>query len=356
VKLPPPGRTAAALVAAVASVVALVGLAAPAHALPTITLVPTLDPSYPLQVPSAAGETNPILFTVTTSEPVDVTATASGTGLVAAPVALGTVSGAKGFSMAVRGTAAGFHTLTVTVTADGLEPVSVDLSNVWTTGSALPAPRDSLAGRAYGWSGPGSTSDLLSFVSKDYAFRGLPAYGRPTCKNPASKKFAGCVPYSYDTTTGLVQVGTDLIGRVVGSGLFTSGFAHGVELFTPYEDREPLSYADRGRRYSGKWSYEDSSRPGGITVQKVRFSRSGRVRLVWQDAAGTHRLNGDYAVGRKGRITFRRGGKVRERGTLLEVGHRVGRGKRGALGLWLVIDGRRDAATDGNLLTRGRRR
>jgi hypothetical protein len=355
VKLPRPGRCAAALLAASATLAALVGVATPASAVPTVTLVPTLDPSYPLQVPSAPDETNPIRFTVTTSEPVAVTASASGTGLVAAPLSLGVVDGAEGFAMNVRGTSGGFHTLTVTVTAGEAPPVEVSLSNVWTTGSALPASGGSLAGRAYGWSGPGGGSALLSFVSKDYAYRGLPEYGRPTCKNPASKGFAGCEPYSYDPATGIVQVGTDLIGKVIGSGLFTSGLARGTDLYAGYEDRTPLSYADRGRRYAGRWSYEDPARPGGTTAQKVRFRRDGSVRMVWTDAAGTHRLNGSYAVGRKGRITFRRGGKVRERGTLLEVGRRVGHGKRGAMGLWLVLDGGKGQPPDGNLLTRGRR-
>lgn len=353
---------------AAATTLALLGLAAPpSHAVTTLTLVPSMDPTYPQQVPASSGETTPVRFTVTSSEATTVTATASGPGLEVGPAqSLGTVSGAKGFSVDVRGLDPGFHELKVTVAAqDGAAPVSVTLPLVWTSGSPMVVQPGDLAGRAYGWEGfstlAGTSTravDLLVFLKRGLAFRGLPPRGRPTCKAAGPTAGGECLPYSYDPASGLVQVGSGIIGRVVGEGLYTSGFARADtddgELFASYLATDPLSFAKRHTALTGSWSYESKDDPSGIVKERVRFHRHHGYRLSWTEDGKTRTLTGGWSVNGRGKITFRAKGKVRQVGTLLLGGAKVGKGKPVKHGLWLVLGGRKGTLGDGNLLTRGK--
>jgi hypothetical protein len=337
---------------AVAATLSVVVPQAPASAAaPTLTLVPTLDPTYPLQVPTSG--TTPIRFTVTSSEATPVEASASGDGLEATPVPPGEVSGAKGFAVDVRGLAPGFHTLEVAVQVAGQPDtrVAVRLAAVWTSGSPTPPPGGDLRGRAYGWQGPAGETDMVSFVTKELAYRGLPTRGRPRCKAVGG----GCVPYSFDPATGLVQVGTDLIGRVAGDTLVTSGLARSSvpgEVFAQYVDGRPLTYAGRRTRLVGRWSLDSKvTPPTGVAVTQVTFRRNGAFRLRYVADGRAHRLNGRYLLRGQGKVLLRTHRKrTSQVGTLLLAGTKVGKANPRAYGLWLVLGGTKRG---GSFLVRG---
>ncbi|QIG44928.1 hypothetical protein G5V58_21055 [Nocardioides anomalus] len=348
---------------AVAGLVAAAALAPqPAEALqaPTLTAVATPDASYPQEV-ALNGDSEDIEFVVTSTEATTVTTTATGAGLSVTPRAPQPVTAGRqeGFRVAVTATTPGMHSLTVTFSAPGATPVAVTLPYVFAEGSPLPPSGGSLAGRSYGWMGSqnymeGSTraTDLLSFVNDSYAYVGLPPAGLPTCK--AAGK--GCEPYSYDPATGVVQVGDDIVGKVLGEALATDGWIVAdeqvPEQFASYTASDPLTFPDAGTRLSGRWHYRYHNYPVGIWAQSLTLRKDGSYDLYFQveDRGEHHHYVGRYTVGRHGRITFKAHGSVVEKGTLALVGARLGEPKPKKLGLWLVLSGVKGKHGDGNRL------
>jgi hypothetical protein len=238
--------------------------------------------------------------------------------------------------------------------------VSVQLAAVWTTGSPTPPPNGDLRGRAYGWQGADGRTDMVSFVTRELAFRGLPPRGRPTCEEPGPARrveTGRCVPYSFDPATGLVQVGTDLIGRVSGSTLVTSGLAASTvsgEAFATYVDDHPLTYAGRRTRLVGRWTSTAPAPPTGVAVTRVSFRRNGTFRLRYVDDGRAKRLAGHLVLRGQGRVALRAQRKRSSQvGTLLLAGTRVGKADPRAHGLWLVLGGKRGRSGGGSLLMRG---
>jgi hypothetical protein len=334
----------------------------PASALqaPTLTVVGTPDASYP-QVVTLGGDTEDIEFLVTSSEVTTVTTTAGGTGLSATPDAPKAVTAGRQelVHVAVTATTPGLHALSVTFSAPGATPVAVTVPYVFAEGSPVPPSGGSLAGRAYGWMGSvnymeGSTRDssMLSFVNATYAYLGLPPAGLPTCKSAGR----GCVPYSYDPATGLVQVGDGIVGKVVGDGLYTDGWVpadeQDGELFASYTATEPLTFPGARTRLAGTWHFKYDNYPTGIWAQSLTLRKDGGYDLYFQvgDRNERHHLVGGYAVGRHGRITFKVRGKLAQVGTLALVGPKLGKAKPKKLGLWLVLSGTKGKHGDGNLL------
>ena len=333
-------------------------LPAQAKQAPVLTVTAYPDASYPQEV-TLNGDTEDIGFKVTTTEATTVTVTASGTGLTAIPDLPEAVASESYVDVAVTATTPGMHSLSVTFSAPSAASVVVTLPYVFAEGSPLPASTGSLAGRAYGWQGyvnymEGSARsvDLLSFVNATYAYVGVPPAGRPKCKRAGK----GCYPYAYDPTTGVFQVGDDIVGKVVGEGLVTDGWAVAdeqlAELFASDTETDPLTYAAKGTRLSGAWHFRDDTYPVGIWAQSVTFRKNGTYELYYQvgDRDERHSYSGSYGVTRTGKVVFKAKGEVVQIGTLALAGPKVGKPKPRKLGLWLVLSGRDGKGGDGNLL------
>ncbi len=348
------------LVAAVAvAATALTPLPAQARQAPVLAVTAVPDASYPQEV-TLNGDTEDIGFNVETTEATTVTVTASGTGLTATPDQPQAVSTYGGYvRVAVTATTPGMHTLTVTLSAPSAAPVVVTFPYIFAEGSPLPASTGSLAGRAYGWQGyenymEGSARavNLLSFINATYAYVGVPPAGRPKCKSAGK----GCHPYAYDPTTGVFQVGDDIVGKVLGEGVATDGWVVAdeqvPELFASDTETDPLTYAAKGTRLAGVWHFRDDDYPVGIWAQSVTFRKNGTYELYYQvgDRDERHSYSGSYRVTRTGKVVFKARGKVVQIGTLALAGPKVGKPKPKKLGLWLVLSGRKGKSGDGNLL------
>lgn len=255
----------------------------------------------------------------------------------------------------------GFHELTVTVTADGSEPVTATLPRLWAPGGPpLPSGGD-LTGRAYGWSGSVSgvvgesssrVTTMLTFVDGTYAYVGLPPRGVPSCPG------RGCRRYYHDPATGLVQVGDALIGEVLGPRLFVEGLTPADQWdypdFTPGVVLAKPVAAPRHTKYQRTWTYTTRSYPDGLTYQRLTLSRNGTFRLAFEYDAGDRRhLRGDYRLGRRGHLALRgrRSDSVLH-GTLLVRTTLSGVQQPGRLGVWLILALQQQGRTvvDGNLL------
>ena len=155
--------------------------------------------------------------------------TASGTGLTATPDQPQAVS-----------TDGGYVRVAVTATTPGCTRSAVTLPPrrgagrghvpyILAEGSPLPASTGSLAGRAYGWQGHEKLHAGLgprgehcsSFVTPTYAYVGRAA-GRAAEVQSAGQGLPS--PYADDPTTGRVQVGDDIVGKVLGEGVATDGW------------------------------------------------------------------------------------------------------------------------------------
>ena len=333
---------------------------------PVLAVTSSLDPADPQAVPTGS-DTESIQFKVTTTEAASVTATASGTGLTISnpnQVLAVTSTTATYFSFHVAATTPGFHALTVTVSATGATQQQVTLPYVWADGSPAFPSTGSLAGRSYGWQGSTEIAglessirdtEMISFVSPTLAYLGLPPAGRPRCQAPGK----GCVPYSYDASTGLVQVGNGIVGRVVGDGLHVDGFVPADEqvgeLFAYEIFTRPLLFTKAGSRFEGTWRYSDDHYPVGLVYELVTFHKNGTYSLAYAvDTGKTKKLSGTYRIGKRGKITFRAKGKVAQIGTLAAVGARLDKPRPAALGFWLILSGPNGKRPDGNLLERVR--
>lgn len=325
---------------------------------PVLTASYTRDPTLPRLV-TLNGDTTWFAFHVTTTEPTTVTVAGGGTGLTAPAGTPQAVNGSATLGVYVAATTPGTHTLSVTFSAPSAAPVVVDVPYVVSTRSPLPPSTGSLAGRSYGWMGyenimESSTRDssMLTFVNATYAYVGLPPAGAPRCTRAGK----GCEPYSYDSTTGFVQVGGYIVGKVLGDGLYTDGWIPADEddgeLFSPYVAKEPLTFAAKGTRLSGSWHFRAKFYPAGIWAQSLTLRKNGTYDLYYQvgDRDERHRFSGTYAVTKKGRIVFKAGGRVVQTGTLALAGPALDEPRPRTLGLWLVLSGPKGRSGDGNLL------
>jgi hypothetical protein len=347
----------------VVAATALAPFPAQAKQAPVLTVGSVIDPADPQVVPVGGTDTERIGFTVATTEAASVTANAAGPGLaIGDPDQVLAATSAKTayFTFDVAATTPGFHALTVTVSATGATPAQVTLPYVWADGSPAFPATGSLAGRAYGWQGAVNVAglessvrdtEMISFVSPTMAYLGLPRAGQPKCTTAGK----GCLAYAFDASTGLVQVGTGIVGRVVGDGLHTDGFVpadeQDSELFADETFTRPLSFAKSGSRLNGTWRYSDESYPDGLVYELVTFRPNATYELAFRvDDQKTRNLSGIYRIGKRGKITFRSKGRVAQTGTLALVGPKVGKAKPAKLGIWLILSGPNGKRPDGNLL------
>ena len=266
----------------------------------------------------------------------------------------------------------GFHSLSVQM--DGSEgppfySVGVGYGFVWTSGSPLPegVPSGKARLQTYGYQAPGGPPQLLSFVSKDYAYLGLPANGQPTC----TQEGAGCVRYWVNSGPAqAAQIGTSIVGAFHRGGFYSDGFVPpGPTTGAPYGRDDfinPLYFVNARSGLKGTYAYTDRSRTSGLATEKVSFLKSagnlvGDFRLTYAYAGGRKRtLEGTFRVENGGAITFRdNGGRIVQRGTVLGTGRALpcavqgtcrsgeGAGKRG---IWLILSGKKGKHPDGNLL------
>jgi hypothetical protein len=336
----------------------LTPLPADAKQVPVLTATYTRDATSPRLV-TLNGDTTLFSFVVTTTEATSVTVAGSGTGLTTLAGQPYAVSGSTTLGVYVAATTPGTHTLTVTFSAPSAVPVVVNVPYIVAEHSPLPPSTGSLAGRSYGWMGYDSymesstrDSSMLTFVNATYAYVGLPPAGAPKCK----KAGKGCVPYSYDSATGFVQVGEHIVGKVLGEGLYTDGFIaadeQSGELFSAYTATDPLTFAARRSRLAGVWHFRAKYYPVGIWAQSLTLRKNGTYELYYQvgDRGERHSFTGSYSVTKTGRVVFKAKGRVVQVGTLALAGPAIGKPKPRKLGVWLVLSGPKGKSGDGNLL------
>ena len=367
----------AALIAVLGATSALLVTAPPADAAAVITVTSTPSSRFPQQLPAASsGLTTRITVTVSSTEPVaSATATAEydGTELVVTnPVQqLGTLAQPKTISFDVAGVAPGVHQLFVNVTAPSSLGGGTTLPYLWTSGSPLFVGTNGLYGRSYGWQGTEHVAGLesstravqmLTIVSKTFAYVGLPPHGRPVC----TQEGHGCLPYSYDNLNQILQVGTGIIAKVYGPGLYSDGLVpadeqdgelYGRHLFSGQDD-----FTSPRTHLNGTFRYSSPDYPTGLTYEKVTFRKDGSYALAYaHDGGKVKKLAGRFRLGGHGKITFRSPqGRVVQRGTVLLQGRPaacvvketclVRGGGPYSRGIWLILSGAKGKHPDGNLL------
>ena len=354
------------------------GMPTVVRAAPVITVTPVINREYPRQVPTAAsGRTVPIRFVVSSTEPVaGATATAFtlGTGLVitGANQSLGNLAQPVTLSFDVAGAEPGTHPLFVDVSAPGATPGTTWIQYLWTSGSPLFTGTNPLYGGSYGWQGTQHVAGLesstravrmLTIVSETFAYVGLPANGRPTCTVEGN----GCLRYSYDTRSGLLQVGTGIIGHVrMGAYLegLTPADEQSGELVSGHVFPATDAFTSPRSHLTGTFRYSSPDYPTGLTYEKVKFRKNGSYSLAYAyDGGKVKKLAGRFRLGKHGEITFRSArGKVVQRGTVLTQGRPSACVLHGTCvardggpyqrGIWLILSGRKGNHPDGNLLQR----
>ena len=359
------GAGAAAVVGLLA--VALLAPVPPASAAPVLVIVTELPFNYPRQAPLASsGQTITISVVVTSSEPVTVTARSYDGGLTIKDPerSFGALPQPTTISYEVAALQAGFHSFDVQMDGSSGPPyysVAAGFAFVFATGSPLPPPDPAAAPTeftAYGVQQPGEAARLLTFVSDDYAYVGLPAFGYPAC----AQEGGGCLPYwKRSGPEPLVQIGSDIVGTFHGpsggfysDGLLPPGPATGTP-FGRYDFERPLYAVDKRKLVTGTYEYLERSRTTGMVRQKVTFVKDrgeavGDYRLAIKFAGGKRRvLEGTFKIGKRSAITFRNArGIVVQRGTIFGTAS----GESGKRGLWLVLSGRQgNSAPDGNRLS-----
>jgi hypothetical protein len=372
-------RVGASLIAAFIAASALLVPASPADAAAVITVTSTPSWRFPQQLPAASsGLTTRITVTVSSTEPVaSATATAQYDGaelLVTNPVQqLGTLAQPKTISFDVAGVAPGMHHLFVDVTSPSSLGGGTTLPYLWTSGSPLLTGTNPLFDRSYGWQGTEHVAGLesstravqmLTIVSDTFAYVGLPPNGRPVCTTEGR----GCVRYAYENLGQILQVGTGIIAKPYGPGLYTDGLVpadeqdgelFGRHVFSGYD-----SFTSSHSHLNGTFRYSSLDYPTGLTYEKVTFRKDGSYALAYAyDGGKVKKLAGRFRLGKHGEITFRSPrGRVVQRGTVLIEGRPaacvlketcLGRGggpyKRG---IWLILSGAKGKHPDGNLLQR----
>jgi hypothetical protein len=114
----------------------------------------------------------------------------------------------------------------------------------------------------------------------------------------------------------VVQVGGDIVGKVLDQGLATDGWVvaddQDGEQFAAHTAAVPLTFATKRTRLSGAWHFRAKYYPAGIWAQSVTFRRNGTYELYYQvgDRGQRHSHSGRYAVTKPGRVVFKSHGKV----------------------------------------------
>ena len=247
----------------------------------------------------------------------------------------------------VQARTTGLHTLTFEVTAPGLEPRSITLPYVWRSGGRPLPGGDSLAGRLYGGvaspvhncRNEGGCSyryaERLSFLDSTRVSRRLAVRGKQSC-GPEGR----CPTYRYDRTTGLVQVGRRMIGRVTRDAAYFDGVGYAR-----------MAYPVPGRLLDGAWQFTaEVDEPFGIADQYLRLRPDGRFRLTY--VVDTHheptppddttryvrKSLGTYLIGRNGRLRLNDGKhKSTEVATLALITTPSGRPRAATRGVWLDV-------------------
>ena len=248
---------------------------------------------------------------------------------------------------AVRARTEGMHTLTIEVTAPGAEPRRVSLPYVWRAGGPPIEGDDSLRGRLYGRNVLGSfpcgangrctyrTSERVTFRDATRVGTALALDGKNTC-GPA-----GCSPYRYDTSSGLLQVGEDTIGRITSQAAFVDGDRYAR-----------MVYPRPGQRLDGWWSYGAEVDEGrGVQYQDLRLRKNGHFRLDYfvstrryhsygepetGSAYGRH-LSGTYVIERRGRLVLHDPKRGRKVATLALIATPSGKALPRTKGIWLDL-------------------
>jgi hypothetical protein len=148
---------------------------------------------------------------------------------------------------------------------------------------------------------PFEWEDTVWFLDDEWAVAGFPEHGVPeTCEDV--DRPLGCIRYSYDVTTGLVQVG-NAIGVLRPHGLYLDGRGPGHSL-----DEDPwghrvyqrrLGLYPGGTRLAGDWSWVSGDQiPNRHWIEeRLRLQRDGQY--TWRQVSEF----GD-AVVRTGRYTL----------------------------------------------------
>lgn len=247
----------------------------------------------------------------------------------------------------VQARTTGLHTLTFEVTAPGLEPRSITLPYVW-RGGGKPLPGgDSLAGQLYGGTGSAThncrveggctyrVAERLSFLDGTRVSRRLAVRGKQVC-GPDGR----CPTYRYDRSTGLVQIGRRVIGRVTERAAYFDGVSYAR-----------MAYPKPGRRLDGSWHFANAADEAfGIADQYLRLRPDGRFRLTY--VVDTHRhptptddetlygrkMLGTYQIGRNGQLRLNDNKhKATEYATLAVITARSGRPRANTMGVWLDV-------------------
>lgn len=367
--------------AVVAALLTVAGGVTPAHASAAPTTAEAADDDAPAFVlgtrfeidepyrlpPTSTGHYRRFGIVVTPTRDVsDVQVTVSGPGLRFKgdnPEGQGDHQTLRQFAYdaLVASEAPGFHTMTVTVSADGEEPVSLDADLLWGPGDAHIDGHDSLRGRLagftafgpkqinpYGGSFDSRFSHRYAFVDARFARRSLRARGRCTAST------RGCQRYYYDASTGLVQIGDDTIGRLSRRGLFVDDH-HATR----------LTYPRAHTRMRGTWRFARSEReiqdPNGVLPERLVLRGNGTYDLRY--SAGNFEYSDFYTVHTFGRYRILSHGRLvlndqrkhrRRQVATLSVASRPG-GKPQARRLGIALDvvlHYEDAPTveDGNLM------
>ena len=288
---------------------------------------------------------------VSASAPVkDVTVTVTGRGLYVSPRSM-TIEGIgtdtpAAVDYVVRARTTGLHTLRFEVTAPGVAPRSITLPYVWASGGPPLPSTDSLAGRLYGVSGLDSRpcgvgsrctfrySERLAFSDDTRVSRALARNGKDVCAD------GRCPTYYYDRSTGLVQVGRHMIGRVSENGAYFDG-----------ERYARMAYPRPGQRLDGDWRFEARVDEGhGIVEQRLVLRSDGRFRLRY--VVDTHRYpqppgpdtvyprqrSGTSRIGVNGRLRLNDNSlKLTEVATLALITTPGGAPRPGTRGVWLDV-------------------
>ena len=279
---------------------------------------------------------------------------------------VGTLAQPATVSFGVAGAAPGVHELFVSVFGPSATGYGTVLRYIWTSGSPLFSGSNRLYVRSYGWEGtehvaglesPTRAVRMLTIVSDRYAYVGLPAFGRPVCTHEGD----GCLPYAFDSKTGLLQVGDGIIAAVHRESLYTDGLvppdSQDGEIFGRYDFPAQDDFYERGAVLAGTFRYSSPDYPTGLTYEKVVFRKDQSYNLAYADDGGrVKKLHGTFGMGKHGAITFRSArGKVVQRGTVMRVGRPLpcavhGTCRAGQRGIWLILSGRKANHPDGNLL------
>jgi hypothetical protein len=315
-----------------------------ASAPPTLTVTLREDPAQPHFV-SDAGRVFVVDVTSAGGPAEDVTVTFSGPDVESSPASadLGTVDGTETAAARVGLLSGGFHTLTVEVGSSNAGTASASLPLLWAAGGTPLPATGNLVGRHYGWRvdryevhvGYVHDDYQLSFLDDHRAYIGAAPKGRPRCPSVVEHGYRGCVPYRYDASTGLVQIG-GFIGRVLGNDLYISGIgrAENVNSVSERVVSQRWRYARKRMVFSGQWRWDDLLHGSTRFVVDLTLRPDRTFRLVTGTNEQPVEMSGTFRIPRHGKLVLL-GTNSRE---VHSLGVRLGPDGQPApgLGLWFT--------------------